>query len=179
MRVGRERRSARVRRERAVRRQRIVVLIAVLVMVPLLTAMVLAGVFSAGLRTVAAIEDDIPSLEDQHSDSLAQTTALYAADGTLLAYLHGVENRTIISGKAMPDNLKHALVSVEDERWRASHIFGLRMPEGIDLAALKESLERRKVVASLRGSALRVSPNVYNDAGDVEALLDGLREATG
>jgi selenocysteine lyase/cysteine desulfurase len=33
------------------------------------------------------------------------------------------------------------------------------------------------VVASLRGSALRVSPNVYNDARDVEALLQVLREA--
>ncbi|MCG6956482.1 MAG: aminotransferase class V-fold PLP-dependent enzyme [Gemmatimonadetes bacterium] len=67
--------------------------------------------------------------------------------------------------------------AVEDEAWRAGHLFGLRMPPGLDLAALKESLERRKVVASLRGSALRLSPNVYNDSSDVEALLDGLREA--
>jgi len=51
------------------------------------------------LRTVAAIEKEIPSLESQNSVSLAETTAVYAADGTLLAYLHGVENRTIISGR--------------------------------------------------------------------------------
>ncbi len=67
--------------------------------------------------------------------------------------------------------------SVEDERWRASHLFGLRMPAGLDLAALKEALDRRNVVASLRGSALRVSPNVYNDEADVAALMAGLREA--
>ena len=66
---------------------------------------------------------------------------------------------------------------VEDEAWRGSHLFGLRMPEDIDLAGLKGALERRNVFASLRGSALRLSPNVYNDASDVEALLDGLREA--
>jgi selenocysteine lyase/cysteine desulfurase len=66
--------------------------------------------------------------------------------------------------------------SVEDPRWRASHLFGLRMPAGIDLVELKASLERRKVVASLRGSALRLSPNVYNDEGDMEALLQVLRE---
>jgi len=67
--------------------------------------------------------------------------------------------------------------SVEDPRWRAAHLFGLRMPAGIDLAVLEASLERRKVVASLRGSALRLSPNVYNDGGDMEALLQVLREA--
>ncbi len=67
--------------------------------------------------------------------------------------------------------------SVEDPRWRASHLFGLRMPRGIDLAGLKASLERCRVVASLRGSALRLSPNVYNDDADVEALLEVLRAA--
>jgi len=67
--------------------------------------------------------------------------------------------------------------TVEDPRWRVGHIFGLRMPAGIDLAGLEAALERRKVVASLRGSALRLSPNVYNDTADLDALLEGLREA--
>jgi len=67
--------------------------------------------------------------------------------------------------------------TVEEEAWRGSHIFGLRMPKGIDLAGLKNALERRNVSASLRGSALRLAPNVYNDAADVDALLDGLTEA--
>lgn len=69
--------------------------------------------------------------------------------------------------------------TVEEPRWRAGHLFGLRMPPGLDLATLKEALERRKVVASLRGSALRLSPNVYNDASDLDALVEGLREAVG
>lgn len=67
--------------------------------------------------------------------------------------------------------------SVEDPCWRGGHLFGLRMPPGIDLVGLKAALERRMVVASLRGTALRLSPNVYNDAADLEALLEGLREA--
>jgi len=69
--------------------------------------------------------------------------------------------------------------SVEDPCWRGGHLFGLRMPPGIDLAGLKAALERRRVMASLRGTALRLSPNVYNDAGDLEALVEGLREAVG
>jgi len=65
--------------------------------------------------------------------------------------------------------------SVEDEEWRAGHLFGLRMPASVDLAGLKQALAARNVSASLRGTALRLSPNVYNDAEDVAALLDVLR----
>ena len=67
--------------------------------------------------------------------------------------------------------------SVEDERWRGSHLFGLRMPEGVDLASLKQKLADRNVSASLRGTALRLAPYVYNDLDDVDALMDVLREA--
>ncbi len=67
--------------------------------------------------------------------------------------------------------------SVEAEEWRASHLFGLRMPASVDLVELKESLAARNVSASLRGTALRLSPNVYNDEHDVAALLDVLRGA--
>jgi selenocysteine lyase/cysteine desulfurase len=65
--------------------------------------------------------------------------------------------------------------SVESSAWRASHLFGVRMPAGLDLAALHQDLQRAHVTAALRGSALRVSPNVYNDADDVAALLNCLR----
>lgn len=67
--------------------------------------------------------------------------------------------------------------SVEDEEWRASHLFGLRAPAGLPRERLLAALESRRVNASLRGSALRISPNVYNDKADVEALLGALREA--
>jgi selenocysteine lyase/cysteine desulfurase len=67
--------------------------------------------------------------------------------------------------------------SFEDERWRSSHLFGLRMPEGIELASLKQTLAHRNVSASLRGTALRLAPNVYNDLEDVDALMCVLREA--
>jgi selenocysteine lyase/cysteine desulfurase len=85
--------------------------------------------------------------------------------------------RALTSG--MLDEVAALGFAVEEEGWRAGHLFGLRMPAGIHLTSLQEALARRRVVASLRGSALRLSPNVYNDASDVEALLDGLREAVG
>ena len=67
--------------------------------------------------------------------------------------------------------------TVEDERWRGAHLFGLRMPDGIDLLALRDALARRNVIASLRGTALRVAPNVYNEDADMAALLDVLAGA--
>ena len=42
---------------------------------------------------------------------------------------------------------------------------------------LKTALERENVSASLRGSALRLAPHVYNDEEDVEALRRALRAA--
>ena len=65
---------------------------------------------------------------------------------------------------------------VEEDNWRAPHVFGLRMPPGLDLKRLHEALQRRRVFVSLRGSALRVSPNVYNDQEDLDALVQVLTD---
>ena len=67
--------------------------------------------------------------------------------------------------------------SVEDEAFRSKHLFGVRMPEQVDLAVLKASLAERNLSASLRGTALRLSPNVYNDEVDIGVLRDVLVEA--
>ena len=67
--------------------------------------------------------------------------------------------------------------SLEDPAWRAHHLFGLRMPESVDLAALKGSLAERNVSASLRGTALRLAPNLYNDSEDLGVLYDVLKAA--
>jgi selenocysteine lyase/cysteine desulfurase len=69
--------------------------------------------------------------------------------------------------------------TVEDDTWRASHLFGLRTPPGLDVAALGAELQRRGVSVSLRGSALRVAPHLYNDDTDMAALLAALRAARG
>ena len=55
--------------------------------------------------------------------------------------------------------------------------FGLRMPEGLELDALKAESELRKIYVSLRGSALRVSPHVFNHEGDMGSLIEVLGAA--
>ena len=63
---------------------------------------------------------------------------------------------------------------VEDPAYRGAHLFGLRAPAGADITAIGDRLRDRKVHVSLRGSAIRVSPHVYNDTRDVDALLAAL-----
>ncbi|WP_420456037.1 aminotransferase class V-fold PLP-dependent enzyme [Rubrivirga sp.] len=60
---------------------------------------------------------------------------------------------------------------------RAGHLFGLRPPDGASLDAVRRSLDAHRVSVSVRGGVLRVSPHVYNDATDAEALLAALGSA--
>jgi selenocysteine lyase/cysteine desulfurase len=73
------------------------------------------------------------------------------------------------------DQVRATGYAVEDQAYRGAHLFGLRAPDGVDIIAIAERLRERKVFVSLRGSAIRVSPHVYNDAADIEALVDALR----
>ena len=66
---------------------------------------------------------------------------------------------------------------IENERWRAGHLLGVRLPAGVDVDQLGRSLRARNVSVSLRGGAVRVAPHLYNDAGDLDALVDILAGA--
>lgn len=81
--------------------------------------------------------------------------------------------RTLLA--ALAEALRARGWAIEDDAWRAGHILGVRLPEGCDLAELDARLAAARVYASLRGDALRVSPNVYNNPSDVEALARVLR----
>ena len=60
--------------------------------------------------------------------------------------------------------------AIENDEWRTGNILGVRLPAGCDLAALDARLAAAQIYASLRGDVLRISPNVYNEPADVEAL---------
>ncbi len=63
---------------------------------------------------------------------------------------------------------------VEAKNYRSRHLFGIRLPKHLDLETLKQRLAQRKIYASVRGTALRVSTNVYNDEADIAALQEVL-----
>lgn len=56
---------------------------------------------------------------------------------------------------------------------RAPHFLALGFPEGLP-ASLPERLRQRNVHVSLRGTSLRVTPHLYNNEADTEALIAAL-----
>ncbi|MEZ4939962.1 MAG: aminotransferase class V-fold PLP-dependent enzyme [Saprospiraceae bacterium] len=60
---------------------------------------------------------------------------------------------------------------------RAGHLFGLQLPGAVDYDALVQRLAEHRCYVSLRGGALRVSPNVYNDAADLAILTEVLADS--
>ena len=66
---------------------------------------------------------------------------------------------------------------IEELPYRASHLFGIRHVKHADLDYLKEKFEKANVHVSFRGDAIRVSPHVYNNAGDLNKLVKTLSAA--
>ena len=66
---------------------------------------------------------------------------------------------------------------IEADDARAAHLFGVRLPSGCDRESLRAALADHQVSISLRGSAIRVSPHVYNDAADLDALVASVQDA--
>ena len=67
---------------------------------------------------------------------------------------------------------------IEQDTWRRSHLFGVRMPSLVDVGNLSTELAVRQVSVSVRGSAVRVAPHLYNDIDDLAALVTAVRHVT-
>lgn len=59
---------------------------------------------------------------------------------------------------------------LEANQWRASHLFGVRVRSDLSMERLMEAISGANISVSRRGSAIRISPHVYNDATDLEVL---------
>jgi penicillin-binding protein 1A len=89
----------------------------VLFLTPFFALLLGLGTITFGLRAAAAVTEDLPKLEEQRKIELAETSRIYAANGDLLAYLHGVENRQLVGSEQIPQLIKDAVVAIEDERF--------------------------------------------------------------
>ena len=69
------------------------------------------------IGVVKGFSEKIPIIsESSYRPNL--TSQIYDCNGKVLAKLHAEENRTrILSSKEIPDNMKHAVVAIEDERF--------------------------------------------------------------
>jgi selenocysteine lyase/cysteine desulfurase len=63
---------------------------------------------------------------------------------------------------------------IADEHERCANLFGVKLPPGLRPDTCREELLRHNIHVSVRGSALRISPHVYNDEPDLIRLADVL-----
>jgi selenocysteine lyase/cysteine desulfurase len=72
------------------------------------------------------------------------------------------------------DAIQNAGCWIEQEAYRSNHLFGIRLPEGKDVAKIQTHLAQNKVFVSYRGSAMRVSLHLWNDENDMDLLMEGI-----
>ena len=63
---------------------------------------------------------------------------------------------------------------IENELYRGHHLIGLRMPKDLSVEVIKQRLTEAKISVSIRGNAIRIAPNVYNDEDDLGKLIEVL-----
>ncbi|WP_219011151.1 aminotransferase class V-fold PLP-dependent enzyme [Aquimarina litoralis] len=61
---------------------------------------------------------------------------------------------------------------IEEDTYRAHHLFGIYLPSHMNLEKIKSALKKQQIFVSYRGNAIRVSCNVYNSEKDFEKLLN-------
>lgn len=96
----------------------------------LVTVLVLTLGASAYLYHLSSMLPEI-SVDPRHNIT-AQTTVVYAGDGSVLAEWHGEEDRTVVPLDQIPSALRDAVVAIEDERFYAHH--------GVDFEAILRAL---------------------------------------
>ena len=72
--------------------------------------------------------------------------------------------------------LKKIGCHIEDDNYRTHHLFGIELPKGIDLHALKKELSSKNVFVSFRGNFIRISCHLYNTKDDFKPLIECLSQ---
>lgn len=60
---------------------------------------------------------------------------------------------------------------IEDDSFRGHHLFGVYLPQHLDISEIKSKLSKNNIFVSYRGNAIRISPNVYNTKDDLMKLV--------
>lgn len=97
---------------------------------------VLAGVLVLLLAFAGYLWHLSTTLPDLRADpdafEVAQTSIVYAADGTVLAEWYDTEDRTVVANDVIPEHLKNATVAIEDKRFYEH--------SGVDFQAIARAL---------------------------------------
>jgi len=70
------------------------------------------------------------------------------------------------------EKLRNIGCFLEEDKYRANHLFGIYLPKQIKIDKLKAKFQKNKIYVSYRGDAIRVSPNVYNTESEFEKFVN-------
>ena len=87
-----------------------------------------------------------------------RSSAIYAADGSLIGFIRSDNIRQPVSAKALPETLKDATVAIEDKNF---YKHGAIDPEGIARAAWKDALAGGKPVQGASTITQQLVRNLY------------------
>jgi selenocysteine lyase/cysteine desulfurase len=93
----------------------------------------------------------------------------WGVDG-IAAYVRGLRDELLSSSRLQA-------IGIDAAEPGSGHLFGLRLPAEQDPERVRARLSASGVHVSVRGRVVRVSPHVYNDGRDLEALLRGFEAA--
>jgi penicillin-binding protein 1A len=127
-------------------------------------ALVAAGALFAGAVSLSACSDGaLPSL-DRQLKGTDQTTVIHASDGSVLARLHGGQDRTDVKLGKMPRTLRDAVVATEDRRFYEH--------EGVDPLSILRALWSDISGGSMQGGSTITQQYVKNAWLSSERTLD-------
>ncbi len=108
------------------------------------------------IGVVKGFSEKIPIIsESSYRPNL--TTQIYDCNGKVLAKLHAEENRTrILSSKEIPDNMKHAVVAIEDERFYQHY--------GIDIVGIMRAMVSNIKAGGVKQGASTLTQQLVKNA---------------
>lgn len=91
----------------------------------------------------------------------------------------GVENITNYCenlSKPLINFIEKSNYTIEEKEYRSQHLFGISLPESINLDLLMNEFSENNIYVSVRGKSIRVSIHLFNTSDDIEAILKTLEK---
>jgi len=125
------------------------------------------------LAALAASACNLPDLKQEQAEApaLPQTSFVFAADGSLITPLHAEQNRVIVPLSKIPENVRNAVVAIEDKRYY-DHM-------GIDVKALLRAAYVDATTGRIVEGGSTITQQYVKNAytGDEQTLSRKFREA--
>ena len=64
---------------------------------------------------------------------------------------------------------------IEEDKYRAKHLFGIKLADNMDINRLQEEFKANNVYVSIRGEYIRVSTHIFNTKEDLQVLVNCFR----